>query len=606
MSTAPGSPTGQGTPRYGMVVDLNRCVGCQTCTIACKHHNDTPPGVQWRRVLDVEQGEYPNVERLFLVTGCQHCAEPPCVPVCPTGATRQRADGLVTMDYDTCIGCGYCAVACPYQARTIAHEREWYFGESSRQEAKVFHEERAGVATKCTFCVDKVDRAAETGAVPGIDLEHTPACASSCIAQALHFGDFADPDSNVSRLAAANASFQMHEELGTDPQIRYLYEVPATTPGRDREQADLDDARQCDPNDPLVGGRQTFWDVRAAMNFILGGMSSGLAVAAFVAWALGWMAEATLSGFYAAAAVGMGVGLLFVFAEIGRKARFLYVLLRPQSSWMTRETYAVAVFYPAVAADLVWPSPVLHAVSAIAAAVFLVCQGRILHAGKGIPAWRHRLVPWMLIASGLYEGVALVALGLVGLLLVGVGSAFFAPTGADGFAGWPMFPYLLPVESALASVGLAGAGVLLAGTNTALYRAYRRSAANAGIGPLARRDLDAITHRMRWMGHLVPAALFAAAALAFLFLLPSMVTGLQCLNDAEESWRCAIAPALASAAVPGALLALVAGAACAVAGGALWKYTLVTRACHQQGFALPRIPQRGSGSRAAPARFGLA
>ena len=109
-----GAP-GHGTPRYGMVVDLNRCVGCQTCTIACKHHNDTPPGVQWRRVLDVEQGEYPNVERLFLVTGCQHCAEPPCVPVCPTGATRQRADGLVTMDYDTCIGCGYCAVACPYQ-----------------------------------------------------------------------------------------------------------------------------------------------------------------------------------------------------------------------------------------------------------------------------------------------------------------------------------------------------------------------------------------------------------------------------------------------------------------------------------------------------------
>ena len=605
MST-PGVPPGQGTPRYGMVVDLNRCVGCQTCTIACKHHNDTPPGVQWRRVLDVEQGEYPNVERLFLVTGCQHCAEPPCVPVCPTGATRQRADGLVTMDYDTCIGCGYCAVACPYQARTIAHEREWYFGESSRQEAQVFHEERVGVATKCTFCVDKVDRAAETGAVPGLDLEHTPACASSCIAQALHFGDFADPDSNVSRLATENAHFQMHEELGTDPQIRYLYEVPATTPGRDREQADLDDARQCDPNDPLVGERQTFWDVRAAMNFILGGMSSGLAVAAFVVWALGGMGEAALSGFFAAAAAGMGVGLLFVFAEIGRKVRFLYVLRRPQSSWMTRETYAVAVFYPAVAADLVWPSPVLHAVIAIAAAAFLVCQGQILHAGKGIPAWRHRLVPWMLIASGLYEGVALAALGLVGLLLVAVGSAFFAPPGAYGFAGWPMFPYLLPVESALASVGLAGAGVLLAGANAALFRAYRRSAANAGIGPLSRRDLDAIAHRMRWMGHLVPPALFAAAALAFLLFLPAMVTGLQCLKDAEESWGCAIALVLASAAVPGALLALVVGAACAVAGGALWKHTLVTRACHQQGFALPRIPQRGSGSRAAPARFGLA
>src|SRR5690606_19460992 len=101
------------TPRWGMVVDVNRCVGCQTCTISCKHANDTVPGVQWRRVLDVETGTFPDVERLFLVVGCQHCAEPPCVPVCPTGATRQREDGLVTMDYDVGIGCAYCAVSCP-------------------------------------------------------------------------------------------------------------------------------------------------------------------------------------------------------------------------------------------------------------------------------------------------------------------------------------------------------------------------------------------------------------------------------------------------------------------------------------------------------------
>ena len=107
------------TPRWGMVVDVNRCVGCQTCTVACKHANDTVPGVQWRRVLDVETGKFPDVERLFMVVGCQHCAEPPCVPVCPSGATKQRGDGLVTMDYDLCIGCASCAVACPYQARTI-------------------------------------------------------------------------------------------------------------------------------------------------------------------------------------------------------------------------------------------------------------------------------------------------------------------------------------------------------------------------------------------------------------------------------------------------------------------------------------------------------
>ena len=145
------------TERWGMVIDVNRCVGCQTCTAACKHENDTTPGVQWRRVLDVESGTFPDVERLFLVVGCQHCAEPPCVPVCPTGATRQRADGLVTMDYDLCIGCAACAVACPYQARTIVHEPGWYFGRDTAQERHTAHPERTGVAQKCTFCVDKVE-----------------------------------------------------------------------------------------------------------------------------------------------------------------------------------------------------------------------------------------------------------------------------------------------------------------------------------------------------------------------------------------------------------------------------------------------------------------
>ena len=592
MSAPDPSSAGKGTPRYGMVVDLNRCVGCQTCTIACKHHNDTPPGVQWRRVLDVEQGEYPNVERLFLVTGCQHCAEPPCVPVCPTGATRQRADGLVTMDYDTCIGCGYCAVACPYQARTIAHDHEWYFGAPSRQEEQAFDEDRLGVASKCTFCVDKIDEAAVSpGVVPGLDLEATPACAASCIAQALHFGDFADPESNVSRLAHENAHFQMHAELGTDPQIRYLYEVPATTPGRDAGEAD--DGRGSDPNDPLVGGRQTFWDIRAAMNFILGGMSSGLAVAAFLAWALGGMPEAALPWFFAAAAVGMGVGLLFVFAEIGRPARFLYVLRRPQTSWMTRETYAVAVFYPAVVADFLWPSPVLHLLIAIAAAAFLFCQGRILHAGKGIPAWRHPLVPRMLVATGLYEGVALLVLGLV-IYLVGSG---LTPTEGSIPAS----------ESAFVGTVLAMfAGIGLAVANAALFRAYRRGAGKAGIGPLSRRDLDAIAGRMRWLRYLVPIALFAGTALAGLVLLvPAAAIGPQCTMVESSSPACGILESLVIIGTVAAPLALVAGAACAVAGGALLKFTLVTRACHQQGFSLPRVPQRGSGARTAPARYGL-
>ncbi len=120
--------------RWAMVADLRRCVGCQTCTASCKHANATPPGVQWRRVLDMEFGEYPDVQRAFVPVGCQHCDEPPCMEVCPTTATKQRADGIVTIDYDLCIGCAYCAVACPYQARYKTNHASFAYGTASDNE----------------------------------------------------------------------------------------------------------------------------------------------------------------------------------------------------------------------------------------------------------------------------------------------------------------------------------------------------------------------------------------------------------------------------------------------------------------------------------------
>ncbi|TAK85026.1 MAG: 4Fe-4S dicluster domain-containing protein [Betaproteobacteria bacterium] len=188
--------------RWAMVADLRRCVGCQTCTAACKQANGTPPGVQWRRVLDLETGEYPEVKRAFVPVGCMHCDDPPCMHVCPSTATRKRPDGIVTIDYDLCIGCGYCMVACPYEAR-----------------AKV-----DGVATKCTFCVDRIDAGLANGLKPGVDPEATPACVNSCIAKALHFGDADDPQSNLSGLLAENQSFRLSEDLETGPNIFYLWD----------------------------------------------------------------------------------------------------------------------------------------------------------------------------------------------------------------------------------------------------------------------------------------------------------------------------------------------------------------------------------------------
>ncbi len=527
--------------RYGMVIDLNSCVGCQTCTIACKHANDTPPGVQWRRVVDVELGRFPDVERLFLVTGCQHCAEPACVPVCPTGATGQRDDGLVTMDYDLCIGCGYCAVACPYQARNIAHEQNWYYGRPTAQEEQVAHGERIGVANKCTFCVDRIDSGLAEGLTPGLDPEATPACANACIANAIHFGDFADSKSIVSRLAGDGRAFQMHAELETDPQIKYLYGIPESMPGRDRAPDDTDDDALRDPGNPLIGKRQTFWDMRAAMNFTLGGMSTGLVVVAWLAHVAGGLPQGALAAINLVAGVGMAVGLFCVFLEIARKFRFLHVLRRPQTSWMTRETYVVALFYPTLLADLLWPAEILHLALAVEAAAFLYCQARILPAGKGITAWRVPSMVWMLLATGLLEGAGLLAIVAA----------------------------LLPELAGTASVA-AAVGIVMVAFNAFLWRGYCDTAEAEGIAPLARDALAAITPALHLIGHGLPFFCFAL----FLWVWPEL-------------------PFLIALAGIGA-----------VAGGAWWKVTVITKACHQQGFALPKVPQRGSGSRAAPARMG--
>jgi len=525
------------TPRWGMTVDVNRCVGCQTCTVACKHANDTVPGVQWRRVLDVETGVFPNVERLFMVVGCQHCAEPPCVPVCPSGATKQRGDGLVTMDYDLCIGCASCAVACPYQARTIVHDKKFYFGEETLQEKTVAHDDRLGVAQKCTFCITRVDDGLENGLKPGVDQSATPACAAACIASAITFGDFNDPESIVSQQVASRPSFQMHAELGTDPQIKYLYETPAV-PGRDPVDSDVDGERLSDPENPLTGNAQTFWDMRAAMNFIMGGIGSGLILLTYLMHVMAGLAESAMLNIFAGAGAIIAVGLFFVWLKIGRKLRALYVILRPQTSWMSREVYAVVALYLLGFIDYLQPHPVFHALVAVFALLFLYCQARILHAAKGIPSWRVPLMPWMLMTSGLLEGAGLLAVILA------------------------IDPQPLASADPLPLAGLA-----LIVVNVLLWRAYVTKAAENGIGPLSQVILYKATPMVLLVGNLLPAILFLTV---------------MTISPTSPAWLLGI------------------GGGFAVIGGAFWKATVITRACHQQGFALARYPQRGSGTFAAP------
>ena len=145
--------------------------------------------------------------------------------VCPTTATGQRDDGIVTIDYDLCIGCAYCAVACPYQARTRLDAPAFaYNGKAMAHEAVREDPARLGVAQKCTLCAERIDAGLAQGLKPGVDPRATPACVNSCIAQALHFGDVEDAHGNIAALLAENQHFRMHQELGTGPRLYYLWD----------------------------------------------------------------------------------------------------------------------------------------------------------------------------------------------------------------------------------------------------------------------------------------------------------------------------------------------------------------------------------------------
>ena len=387
--------------RWAIVADLNRCVGCQTCTSACKHANATAPGIQWRKVLDIEAGEYPDVTRAFVPVGCMHCEEPPCLDVCPTTATGKRDDGIVTIDYDLCIGCAYCAVACPYQARSrVDAPNRAFAGRQMKHEKVTEQPDRRSVAQKCTFCIDKIDDGLANGLTPGVDPEATPACVNSCIAGALYFGDTDDAGSEVSRLLAEHKHFRMHEDLGTGPAIHYLWEQGSNE--------DVPSGSTPMVANPVgMGGvspqLQKNWDWRAAANFIFGGTGTGLFLFAALA---GFAAEPIWQAAFAAIAL-VGSGLFFVWLEIGRPLRFANVYLHAKRSWMTREAMAALPFFLFGAASLLTTSPIVWSITAVSGLVFLFCQAKILQAARGIPAWRQNEIVPLIISTGLTEGLGL-------------------------------------------------------------------------------------------------------------------------------------------------------------------------------------------------------
>jgi len=243
--------------KFGFVIDLSRCVGCRTCVEACKVENNTPSGAFWMWVFRVEEGKYPNVRVRFLPRLCQHCNNPPCVKVCPVAARFQREDGFVLTDFNRCIGCRYCQVACPYGVNYFNWKRpstqqyfDWKNGEGDDLYGKgrmrdyvggaippyknpdhdqSWGEEKrlvsggshyVGVMGKCTWCVHRVAKGLE------------PACAAACPMRVLNFGDLDDPQSKVSLMLAEKRSFRLLEELNTEPRTYYVGYPPFSEDAR--------------------------------------------------------------------------------------------------------------------------------------------------------------------------------------------------------------------------------------------------------------------------------------------------------------------------------------------------------------------------------------
>ena len=239
--------------QWSMVIDLDKCVACQGCSVACRFENNTAVvapeqavkgrAIRWNDVFAMPvnehegNGKYPNVKTRYTTRPCMHCDNPACVKVCPVQATYKDEQGIVHQNYERCIGCRFCTVACPYAVRYLNWSDPIWEGAMSE-----YHNPDKvtgigvlegppvrikGVVEKCTYCLHRLRKAEEQAKAEGRAFrpdEYIPACVQTCTAKARYFGDLEDPNSTVSQLAKSPRAFRLQEEVGTRPKTIYLAE----------------------------------------------------------------------------------------------------------------------------------------------------------------------------------------------------------------------------------------------------------------------------------------------------------------------------------------------------------------------------------------------
>ena len=426
---------------YGFVINNRTCIGCHACSTACKAENEVPLGVYRTWVKYTEVGQYPDVRRNFQVTRCNHCANPPCVRICPVTAMYQRHDGIVEFDADVCIGCKACLQACPYDAIHIDPESR--------------------TAAKCHYCAHRTDLGLE------------PACVVVCPEHAIIAGDLDDPTSEISRvLARENVSVRKPEQ-GTAPKLYYVDGNEAalypSTPGPAStfmwaDVVEPPSNGQGPPSAPVAattsgipirtpgpqatpsGGPIQFAPGRHAEQMVQVGynaqhkipwhwpvpaylLTKGIGAGVLLVFAVLYLTGQVSHGPATMVATG-GLALFFtavttilLVADLERPERFLSILLRPQwKSWLTRGAFILVAYTLVVTAWLAleilgWTAgrvPLL-AVGAALAGGTAVYTAYLFGQAEGRDLWQSSLLPLHLLIQAVFLGAA--TLSMIGYAL---------------------------------------------------------------------------------------------------------------------------------------------------------------------------------------------